>query len=97
MLRSVQPFSLALFFGSLGLLCGIIMGAFAGATDFLPGVVNLLPAFLGELNGSLVGGILYGIFGGIVGFIAIGLVGFVMAVLFNVILSFIGGIKLQIE
>lgn len=96
-LRSVQPLSLGLFFGSIGLLCGIIMGAFAGATDFLPGVVTVLPTFLRELNGSLIGGLFYGLFGGIFGFIAIGLVGFLMAALFNVIFSFIGGIKLQIE
>jgi len=96
-LRSVQPFSLALFFGSLGLLGGIIMGAFAGATDFLPGMGRILPSFLRELNGSLIGGLFYGLFGGIFGFIAVGLVGFLTAVLFNLIFSFIGGIKLHIE
>ena len=96
-LRSVQPLSLALFFGSLGLLAGIIMGAFAGATDFLPGVVGILPPFLSKLHGSLIGGLFYGLFGGILGFGAIGLVGFLIAVLFNVIFSFIGGIKLLLE
>jgi hypothetical protein len=96
-LSSVQPFSLALFFGSLGLLVGIIMGAFAGATDFLPGVIRILPPFLSELNGTLIGGIFYGLFGGIFGFAAIGLVGFLMALLFNVIFSLIGGIKLHLE
>jgi len=96
-LRSVHPFSLALFFGSLGLLAGIILGAFAGATDFLPGVIGILPPFLSELHGSLFGGIFYGLFGGIFGFAAIGLVGFLIGVLLNVIFSFIGGIKLQIE
>jgi len=96
-LRFVQPFSLALFFGSIGLLWGIIMGAFAGATDFLPGVVKILPTFLRELHGNLIGGLFYGLLGGIFGFIAIGLVGFLLAVLFNVIFSFIGGIKLHIE
>ncbi len=96
-LRSLYPFSLALFFGSLGLLAGIIMGAFTGTTEFLPGVVKILPSFLSELQGSLIGGLFYGIFGGILGFIALGLLGFLLAVLFNVIFSFIGGIKLQIE
>jgi len=96
-LRSVQPFSLALFFGSIGLLVGIVMGAFAGATDFLPGVMRILPPFLSELHGSLIGGLFYGLIGGIFGFLAIGLVGFLIAVLFNVIFSFIGGIKLYLE
>jgi hypothetical protein len=96
-LRSVQPFSLALFFGSLGFFGGIIMGAFAGAADFLPGLIEILPSFLSELSGSLIGGIFYGLLGGISGFIAIGLVGFLTAVLCNVIFSLIGGIKLRIE
>jgi hypothetical protein len=96
-LRSIQPFSLALFFGSIGLLVGIIMGAFAGATDFLPGVVGIFPPFLSELHGSLIGGLFYGLFGGIFGFVAIGIVGFLIAILFNLIFSFIGGIKLHIE
>ncbi len=96
-LRSVQPFSMALFFGCLGLFGGIIMGAFAGASDFLPGLAAVLPAFLRELNGSLIGGLFYGLLGGIFGFIALGLVGFLMAALCNVIFSFIGGIKLHIE
>lgn len=96
-LRSVHPFSLALFFGSLGLLLGIIMGAFAGAADFLPGVGRVLPLFMRELNGSLIGGLFYGIFGGIFGFLALSLVGFLIAVLSNVIFSFTGGIKLHVE
>lgn len=96
-LRSVQPFSLALFFGSLGLLVGIVMGAFAGSTDFLPEMVGVLPSFLRELHGSLIGGLFYGLFCGIFGFILIGLAGFLIAVLFNVIFSFIGGIKLHLE
>jgi hypothetical protein len=96
-LQSIHPFSLALFFGSLGLLIGIVLGAFAGSTDFWPGLVDLLPSFLRELNGSLMGGIFYGLFGGIFGFAAVGLAGYLIALLFNVILSFIGGIKLQIE
>ena len=96
-LRSIQPFSLALFFGSVGLLIGIVMGAFAGATDILPGVIRILPPFLSELNGSLMGGIFFSLFGSILGFFTIGLVGYVIALLCNVIFSFIGGIKLHLE
>jgi len=96
-LRSIYPFSMALFFGASGLVVGIILGAFTGATDFLLGVVRVLPAFLGELHGNLIGGIFYGLFGGIFGFIVLGLIGFLSAVFFNVIFSFIGGIRLHIE
>jgi len=96
-LRSVHPLSLVLFFGAVGLLAGIIFGAVAGATDFLLGVVDSLPPFVREMQGNLIGGIFYGIFGGIFGFIAFGLVGFLAAHFFNLIFSFIGGIKLRLE
>lgn len=96
-LRSILPFSFALFLGSLGLLIGIVMGAFTGSADFFPGVVGVLPSFMRELHGSLIGGILFGLFGGILGFIVIGLAGFLTAMLFNLILSFIGGIKLHLD
>ena len=45
----------------------------------------------------VMGGIFYGLFGGILGFLAVGLVGFLIAHLFNVIFSFIGGIKFHLE
>lgn len=96
-LRSIQPFSMLLFFGAVGLLLGIIFGAFAGATEFLVDGARILPAFLRELQGSLIGGIFYGLFGGIFGFIALGLFGFLSAHFFNMVFSLIGGIKIHLE
>lgn len=96
-LRSIKPFSLALFFASLGLIVAVVMGAVAGSTDFLPGVVVWLPSFLKELHGSLMGGIFYGLFGGILGFVAVGVAGFLAGLLFNLILSLTGGIKLHMD
>jgi hypothetical protein len=96
-LRYIHPLSMVLFFGAVGLLVGIIIGAFAGATDFLFGVVGVLPPFMRELQGNLMGGIFYGILGGIFGFIALGLIGFLSAQFFNLIFSLIGGIRLHIE
>ncbi len=94
-LRSVHPFSILLFFGTVGLLLGIVLGAFTGATEFLVNWSRILPAFLGELQGSLIGGILYGLFGGIFGFIVLGLLGFISALFVNLIFSLIGGIKIH--
>ncbi len=96
-LRSIHPLSMVFFLGAVGVVAGIIIGAFAGATDFLLGAGNVLPPFLRELHGNLMGGIFYGIFGGIFGFIALGLIGFLSALFFNLIFSFIGGIRLHIE
>lgn len=96
-LRSVHPVSLALFFGALGVAAGIILGAFAGASDLLPGIIGMLPGFLKELNGSLMGGLLYGLFGGLFGFGGLALIGFCAALAFNLILSFTGGIRFRID
>ncbi len=96
-LRAIHPFSMLLFFGAIGLLLGIVLGAFAGATEFLMGGASVLPPFLEELQGSLIGGILFGIFGGLLGFIVLGLLGYLGALVFNVVFSFIGGIKIHIE
>lgn len=96
-LRSIRPFSMLLFFGGMGLLLGILGGAFAGATEFLKDGAGILPVFLRELQGSPIGGIFYGILGGIIGFAALGLLGFLSAFLFNLIISLTGGIKINIE
>lgn len=96
-LHSIYPLSMMFFFGAVGIIAGIVIGAFAGATDFLFGIVGVLPPFIRELHGNMIGGIFYGIFGGIFGFIAFGLIGYLCAQFFNLIFSFIGGIRLHIE
>lgn len=95
--RSLSPLSFLVFLGSVGLLVGVILGAFAGATDYSSGIVKILPSFIQETKGNLLGGILYAGFGGVFGFIVFGLFGFCAALLINVIASFIGGVKLRID
>ena len=96
-LKSVNSLSLFMFFGSWGLLIGIILGAFIGASGSLPGVVQILPAFLREVHGNLVGGLFYAILGGMVGFSAIGVLGYLYALVVNIILSFTGGIRIRMD
>jgi hypothetical protein len=96
-LRYIQPFSMLLFFGAVGLMLGVLLGALAGATEFLMNGSAILPGFLRELQGSLIGGIFYGLFGGILGFCALGLSGFLGALLFNLIFSLTGGIRIHVE
>lgn len=96
-LRYIQPFSMLLFLGSVGLLFGIILGAFVGATEFLKDGTRIVPAFLSELQGSLIGGIFYGLLGGIFGFIFLGLLGFLIAHFFNMVFSLIGGLKINVD
>jgi hypothetical protein len=96
-LRRLSPFSFFLFLGAVGLLLGIFIGAFIGATNYFSGIVKLLPSFIQENKGNLLGGIIYAGLGGVLGFMVFGLLGFFNALFVNVVSSFVGGIKVDIE
>jgi ribosomal protein L40E len=96
-LRRLSPFSFFLFLGAVGLLLGIFIGAFIGATNYFSGIVKLLPSFIKENKGNLLGGIIYAGLGGVLGFIVFGFLGFCNALIVNVVSSFVGGIKVDIE
>jgi len=96
-LRSVQPSSFFLFGGALGLLIGVLAGTFAGATAYFSKALTFLPQSLANLQGKLLGAIIYGLGGGIVGFLVIGYLAFLKAVLVNLILSLTGGIKFKLQ
>lgn len=92
-LRAVQPVSFLLFGGTFGLFLGIVLGAFAGATASFPRALSFLPAALLELQGKLLGAIIYAVLGGVAGFLVCGILSFIIALLSNFILSIVGGIR----
>jgi len=96
-LRSVQPTSMFFFGGILGLLVGIIGGAFAGATGYFSKSLTFLPPALADLQGKLLGGAIFGLLGGVLGFLVVGYLVFLKAVIVNFILSLIGGLKFQVQ
>jgi ribosomal protein L40E len=96
-LRRLSPFSFFLFLGAVGLLLGIFIGAFIGATNYFSGIVKLLPSFIKENKGNLLGGLIYAGLGGVLGFIVFGFLGYCNALFVNVVSSFVGGIKVDIE
>jgi len=96
-LRSVHCLSMVLFFGALGILGGVILGGVIGTSDFLPDVVRVLPPFMQDIHGTLIGGIFFGITGGFLGFFLMGLAGLLITVILNLVFSFMGGIKLYLE
>lgn len=96
-LRRLSPISFFLFLGAVGLLLGIFIGAFIGATNYFSGIVKLLPSFIEENKGNLLGGIIYAGLGGVLGFIVFGFLGYCNALFINVVSSFVGGIKVDIE
>lgn len=96
-LRSINHASISLFWGTIGLFIGIILGALAGATDFFSQYTGYLPTYILSFQGKLLGGIIYGLLGGVVGFLILGVVGFILSLIINMIISFIGGIKIKLS
>lgn len=89
--------SLFFFMGGMGCLFGIILGAFAGTTNFFPGIESILPYFLSDLQGGLYGGIVFSLLGGILGFIAMGIFGVLSGLLVNFVSALFGGIKVKVN
>lgn len=93
--RSVSPLSYLWFWGGMGIVAGVLSGLLAGATSFVPGISDALPAFFKEMQGNLLGGMVYAGLGGVAGFALFGAAGFLVALLANVILSFTGGVRMR--
>lgn len=93
--RSVHPLSYLLFWGGMGIVAGVLSGLLAGATSFLPGISDALPAFFKDMQGQLVGGVVFAGIGGVAGFALFGAAGFLIALLANAILSFTGGVRMR--
>ena len=96
-IKSFDPGSLFFFMGGIGCVIGIVLGAFAGTTNFFPGIESILPSFLAELQGGLFGGIVYSLLGGILGFLAVGLFGVLTGFLMNAVSALFGGIRIKVN
>jgi len=96
-LRSVKPLSFFFFGAVLGAFAGLLAGAFAGATGYFGPGLRFLPAGLLEIQGKLLGAVLFALVGAVAGFVAIGLLAFLKAFVINLILSMIGGIEYQAD
>jgi len=97
LVRSVSATSFAFFGGALGIIVGIILGAFFGATDLLAVQAAKLPRFLADMQGTLMGAVVYAAAGGLVCFLALGLLAWLKAHFLNLLLSFVGGIKVRLD
>ncbi len=96
-LKSVDKMSFLFFSGGLGIFLGVLFGLILGVTDFFPGVVASLPAFLKEMQGNLVGAVVFSILGGLSGFILLAAAGFILALLINAAIYFFGGPGFHLE
>ncbi len=95
--RGINPMSFLYFMAALGVFFGIIFGAFSGTTGLFWAVIERMPSFLREIQGTIAGGVIYAGLGGIAGFVVLGSFGFLLALLINFISSFVGGIKLRMD
>lgn len=95
--RSLNPLSIFFFMGTAGVFMGILGGVLLGATDILGQIAVAWPLFLGELQGTLIGGIVYAFLGGIIGFVGLGVSGGILALFINFISSFVGGVKIRLD
>jgi hypothetical protein len=95
LVRAVQPVSFFWFFGILGVFAGMLLGLVVGVTSLFPGFVSSLPGFFADIQGKLLGGVVFTIAGGLFGFVAAGPAGFLLAVVSNGILSLVGGVRVQ--
>ncbi len=93
-LKGVSPFSIALFLGGLGILFGVVIGAFAEA---------LVPKFLASIGLSLPGlgplwkAFIYSILTGIASFVVFFVVGFLFTLIVNLVLEVFGGIRIYLS
>lgn len=94
--RSINLLSFLFFWGAVGLVFGIIMGALIGVAKRYVETIQFFPEFLKALHGKLLGGVVFGFLGGVLGFFLLALAGAVLAALINVILSFVGGVKIRV-
>jgi len=96
-LRSVDQLSFLFFFGGLGIFLGILSGLIIGSTEFFPDLISVLPSFFKEIQGKLLGGLVFSVLGGISGFMLAAAFGFLVALLVNASIYFLGGPKLHLE
>jgi len=96
-LRSLNVFSHMIFTGWIGFFIGMIISVFMGVTNLFSGITNMFPAFLREFQGKLLGGLIYGGLGGVFGFAILAILGIIGVLFINMILSLVGGIRINLK
>ena len=94
--RSIHLLSSLLFWGVLGAIIGLVLGAFIGVSRYYSDSIQFLPDFMLSVHGKLLGGVVFGLIGGVLGFAILALAGFILAMIINIILYFVGGIKIRL-
>jgi hypothetical protein len=97
LIRAVHLPSFFWFFGIAGIFAGMLLGLLVGVTGLFPHVVSMLPGFLADIQGKLLGGVVFTIAGGLLGFVVAGTAGYLAAAVSNGILSLVGGVRVEAQ
>ncbi len=91
---SVNLTSLMFFFGGIGIIIGVILGATIGIFKDIPIYIEL-PQMLNDLRSNILGGILFAILGGLAGFLIFAVKAIFFGSLYNLVSYFFGGIRFK--
>ncbi len=94
LVSSVNLISLIFFFGGIGIIIGVILGATIGIFKDIPIFIDL-PQTMIDWRSNLSGGIVFAIIGGIAGFIVFSIKAIFIGSLYNMISYFFGGIRFR--
>ena len=95
--RSVRIVSFIFFFGGLGLVAGVILGATFGIFKIFGDLIFQFPLMLQEMQGKIQGGLFFGAIGGIAGFVGCALLAALLGLLYNALAFVFGGLRFKIK
>jgi hypothetical protein len=95
--RAVRLFSLAIFFGGLGLVAGVVVGASFGIFKIFGDLIYQFPLMLQEMRGKFLGGLFFGALGGIAGFAVFAALGVLLGLMFNALCFVFTGPRFKVR
>jgi hypothetical protein len=97
LVKAVSIPSLIFFFGGLGLIIGVVLGATFGIVRIFGDLIFHFPLMLQEMQGKIQGGLFFGAMGGISGFLACAALAVVLGLVFNLIAYVFGGLRFKVK
>jgi hypothetical protein len=97
LVKAVSLPSLIFFFGGLGLIAGVILGATFGIIKIFGDLIFQFPLMLQEMQGKIQGGLFFGALGGISGFLLFAVLAVVLGLLCNLLAYIFGGLRFKVK
>ena len=97
LIKSIKLVPMIFFFGGLGLIIGVLLGATFGIFDIFGDLIFQFPIMLQETRGKIQGGLIFAAMGGISGFIVLAFFSIIITGIYNFISYFFGGIRFNIK